>query len=168
MNKSCRNKFRPTINIDMRRKNISLGILVCSITLFFVSCKDDDTPVTPTNPVIFTLDSLAVWLQPGGSGFASGSQTFEQTTTASSVKVEYTVQTNADSIHSEAWVRDSSNGTPPHPVETYYYWNVDSLVSYFMDIPSQPIYIKLEVRLRTYNNDIPRYVRLRNIKVTKQ
>jgi hypothetical protein len=67
-----------------------------------------------------------------------------------------------------AWVRDSSNGTPPHIIEQQYYWSVDSLVSYVMDIPSQPIHLKLEVKLSKYGGSEQHYIRLKSIKVTKQ
>jgi hypothetical protein len=143
-------------------------LFISAIIIFVSSCGEDEiVQQTPSGTVFYSLDSLSVWLNPG-SGIGSNSIIFEQTVSANTVKVEYTVQTNVDSAHSEAWVRDSSNGSPPHLVEQYYYWFVDSLASYVMDIPSQPLHLKLEVKMNTYNSIIPHYVRLKNIKVTKQ
>ena len=147
-------------------KNILL--IVIAAFLLFPSCGEDTVDQqTPVGTVLFSMDSLSVWLNPG-SGNGNNSITYEQTIQASSLKVEYFVETNVDSLHSEAWVRDSSNGSPPHLVEQYIYWYSDSLYSYSMDVPYQPFHIKLEVRLHTYSSVIPHYIRLKNIKVTKQ
>src|SRR3989304_100895 len=144
------------------------NVILIAAILFFPSFSDDVVnQETPIGTVFFNLDSLSVWLQPG-TGNGTNSQIFQQTISASKVKIEYTIQTNVDSIHSVSCVRDSSNGTPSHPVEQYYYWNVDSAVSYIMDIPTQPIHLKLEVKLNTYGSIISHYIRLKNIKVTKQ
>ena len=142
--------------------------IVFAIALQLSSCNDTgDTIIIQPDPVVFYMDSISVWLPPG-TGSGSSSQIFQQTISASRVKVEYSLHTNADSIHGIAWVKDSSNGTPPHIVEQQYYWYVDSLVSYTMDLPSQPVHIRLEVRMNVNNSIVPNYVRLKNIRVTKQ
>lgn len=147
-------------------KILFFPLAVISI-LLISSCSDDNTTTNPpTSDVLLSLDSLSVWLS--GSGNGNNSYTLEQTTTINRVKVEYTIQTNVDSTGSMAWVRDSSNGTPSHIVEQQYYWSVDSLVSYVMDIPSQPVHLKLAVRLNKYGGAGSYYIRLKNIKVTKQ
>ncbi len=152
----------------MHKKTVFYVIISLLLPLIFASCSDDVVDNgTPVGTVFFSIDSLSVWLQPG-TGNGINSQIFQQTISASKVKVEYTIQTNVDSTHSAAWVQDSSNGTPSHPVEQYYFRNVDSAVSYTVDIPAQPFYIKLEVKLNIYGSIIPHYIRLKNIKVTKQ
>jgi len=89
---------------------------------------------------------MSIWFL--SSGGATIHNVFQQTLSVNRVKVEYTVQTNVDSLHSEAWYVIRSNGSPAHPVEQYYYWSVDSLVSYILDIPSQPFHIRFEIQLR--------------------
>ena len=145
-----------------------INVLLITAIISFYSCSDDIiNQEDPVGTIYFNFDSIPIWFSPGNnSGYSS--YTFQQTISASRVKVEYIIQTNADSTHSEAVVKDSSNGTPVHPVVQYYYRNVDSALSYTMDIPSQPIHLKLEVEMNTYFSLIPHYIRLKNIKVTKQ
>jgi len=151
----------------MHIKSALSVIPVIFTALLIFSCSDNNTTTNqPTSDVLFTMDSISVWLS--GSGSGNNSYTFQQATTAGRVKVEYTVQTNVDSVNSMAWVKDSSNGSIPHVVEQQYYWNVDSLVSYTMDIPAQPIHLRLEARLNVYGGSFSYYIRLKNIKVTKQ
>ena len=87
---------------------------------------------------------------------------------ASKIKVEYRIQTNVDSLHSEAWLRDSSYGSTSNVIYQYFYRNTDSLITYTFNFPTLQIYLNLDVTLHVYSSTIPHYIKIKDLKVIKQ
>jgi len=143
-------------------------ILVMGL-VFITSCNEDSSTSTalPPGSVIYSQDSLSVILFAPNS-YGSQEVSFGQTVSANKVKVEYLLQSNADSVNSTARFQDSTNGTPSRPPEQILYLTIDSAFSYTIDLPAQPFYINFRVKLNTYQSgNSTFFIRFKNIKVTK-
>jgi hypothetical protein len=149
--------------------------ITCQIATFTValilvaSCSDDSSTssVLPPGSVLYSLESLNVILSAPNS-YSFQQVIFGQTVSANRVKVEYLLQTNADSINSIARFQDSTNASPERSREQFLYSPVDSSLSYMLDIPAQPFYLSFRAKLNTYQSGGTVYfIRLKNIKATK-
>ena len=76
-----------------------LSIIV--ISLFLISCGSDTTnpilPNPPANDTIYTLSILEAAVNGGSSGSDFNSTSFGNSVTATNVRLEFTIQSNADS-----------------------------------------------------------------------
>jgi len=133
-------------------------LLISIITTFvlFSSCGEDTVinKGSPSGTVFYSLDSLSIWLGPGTMG-GGASILHQQAIELSKIKVEYKIQTNVDSLHSEAWLIDSSvvsnsYDSSYHVINQHFYWNTDSLITYTFNFPIQQIYLYLNVSLYIY------------------
>ncbi len=145
-----------------------LKLLPVALILVISSCREDTVTNPPTSNVIYTLDSLSAWIDPGYTGTQYSTNTFGQTVSASKVKLEFTLQSNADSVHAIGSFKDSTNGSPSLPGERFVYLPVDSAFTYTINVTTQPFYLWFEARIRVWaSGSIPFYLRLKNIKVTR-
>ena len=140
--------------------------------VFITSCSDDTTTnVTPPSNVLFTWDTLSASINAGSTGISSNSTGFTQTITAAQVKIEYRLQSNADSsAGASASYVDSTNGTPapPSPLTVNVYGPVDTSYSFTYNVSAQPFHSGFKVKMTlTQPSAVTRYIKLTNIKVTK-
>lgn len=150
-----------------------LVTLLVSFVTIFSSCGDDNT-TTPTDPpsnVLFSMDTIAAFKEPGVTGVSTVSQSFNNTVSGTQVKVEYRIQSNIDTSLNQCsgFYTDSTNGSPSSPNTINVYGAIDSAYSFTYTMPTQPFYTGFKVRLIVNSaQSIQRYVRLVNVKVTKQ
>ncbi len=145
--------------------------LLVSFAAIISSCGDDNT-TTPTDPpsnVLFSWDTLAAVRDAGSSGLTTVIQSFEQTVSASQIKVEYRIQSNIDTALGgcSGGYTDSTNGSPSSPNTINVYGAIDSAYSFTYTIPTQPFHAAFKVSLFTQAQSVQRYIRFVNIKVTK-
>lgn len=146
----------------------SIFILAAGL-IILTSCGGDSStsPELPPGSVLYSLDSLSAILSAPNS-YTFQEVSFGQTVAAGKVKVEYILQTNADSANSIAKFQDSTNGTPTRPTEQILYLPIDTSLSYTLDLPVQPFYLSFKIKLNTFQNaSSTYYIRAKNIKVTK-
>lgn len=151
-----------------------LFLILVSFIFALSSCGEDST-TTPNNPVTSdTLYSLAL-LEAAvvtGSGSNFNSVSFANTITASNVRLEFTIQSNADSSQGcTASYRDSTNGSPvpPSPLTVNVYSPIDTTYSMNLSVPTQPFFISFNVSMLVLNplNTLRRYMRFVNVRVIK-
>ena len=140
--------------------------------ILFSSCSDDNTTNNPpASNVLFSQDTLSASVNAGSTGISTDAAGFSQTITATQVKIEYSLQSNADSsFGASGSYRDSTNGTPipPSPLTINVYGPVDTTYSFTYNVASQPFHAGFNVTMNvTQPNAVTRYIRLTNIKVTK-
>ena len=132
------------------------------------SCSDDSTTgstVTPPGTVLFQRDSISIWLS--GVGYSRDSSYYSSTETGS-VKVELTLQSNIDTPSAKGHFGFYTNATPTVP---YFYDIVsprDEVFSTNLGLAAGSTYFSFAATMNVYTLGIPRYVTLRNVKVTKQ
>ncbi len=142
------------------------------ITFLFVSCGDDSTTGT-TNPpsnTLFSMDTIAAVKDAGTVGLTTITQSFNQTISASEVKVEYRIQSNIDTTNNgcTASYTDTTNGLPASPNTINVYGAVDSAYSFTYNVATQPFYSGFKVKLQVNTpQSVQRYIRFVNVKVTK-
>ena len=148
-------------------KYISILILA-AIMVTISSCGDDTTTnnnPTPPGTVLFSRDSISVWLS--GNGYSRDSNYYE-TSESGSVLVELTLQSNIDTPYAAGHFGFYTNATPVVP----YTYNIvsprDEAFSTNLGLASGSTYFSFAASLNNYSSLIPRYVRLLNVKVTKQ
>lgn len=151
--------------------NTYLTLIICTgfISLFISSCGDDSTPANPTSGVIFSFDSISIWLQPGGVSEGVDS-IYYSTENSGRVTIEFTLQSDADSNdHAIGYYGMYTNATPPVPYQPYIYSPVNEpfFTNLNFNSPGET-YFAFSVRLNVNNSTTAHYVRLKNIKVTKQ
>src|SRR5688572_8798252 len=105
------------INSDMKNNYpvfTKIVLIMMFSSLFMTSCGDDNTTNTTNSPagtVLYSQDSLSVWIQ-SGSSFARDSVAFS-TNESGGFKVEFRLQSNVDSSqHSVGYYRYNTNGSP--------------------------------------------------------
>ena len=132
------------------------------------SCGDDTTtnnPGTPAGTVLYSADSISVWLS--ATGFAKDSAAYSTTETGS-VKVEFTLQSNVDTPSAYGRFGFYTNATPVVPYIADIYFPRDEPFFTNLSFASGSTYFAFTVQLNNYLPTYPRYVRLKNVKVTKQ
>ncbi len=148
----------------------TLFIPLIIFIIAFSSCGDDDeqvNPVTPPGTVLYSNDSISVWLQQGVSSSGIDSVYFSTQNTGG-VKIEYTIQSNADSSdHSAGFYGIYSNATPAIVYFPNIYSPINEQHSSNFNFAQGSTYFAFSVRLVVNNSSMTRYVRLINIKVTK-
>ena len=153
-------------------KNIHFTLIIFSfcLGLIFMSCGDDSTvtPTTPPGTVLFSKDSISVWLLPGG--FQEGTDSvYFSTQNSGGVSIEFTLQSNADSTdHAIGYYGIYTNATPAIPYFPYIYFPVNEPFSTNLNFSTGTTYFSFSVRLTVNNSTTAHYVRLINIKVTKE
>lgn len=144
-----------------------LTILLLTVVLFS-SCGDDDTttnPQTPSGTVLYSADSMSVWIT---TSFGEGSDSVSKTiSTPTAIKVEFTVQSNADSTHALGYYFFNTNSSPAQPYEPNILSPVDKPVSLTFNTNPLSTYFNFSIRLIVSSGSIPYFVKLKNIKVTK-
>ncbi len=140
------------------------------IALIISSCGDDNTtntnPNTPSGTVLYSQDSMSVWINPIGSGQSRDSVSYS-ISTPTAIKVEFTVQSNADSTYAVGYYFFNTNSSPPEPYVPNILSPVDQPVSLTFNVNPLSTYFNFSVRLIVNGSTIPYYVRLKSIKVTK-
>jgi hypothetical protein len=154
----------------MKINRITYLCLLVIIALIIPSCGDDNTttPNTPTSSVLFTWDTLQAVVT--NTGFSSNSTSFTQTISATQVRIEYRLQSNADSSAGAfGSYLDSTNGSPvpPSPMTINIYAPIDTSYSFIYNVPTQPFYAGFKAQMFVSQNTVLRYLRLINIKITK-
>ncbi len=145
-----------------------LFLLLVSFVAFISSCGEDTTtnnPGTPAGTVLYSADSISVWLST--TGFAKDSAAYSTSETGS-VKVEFTLQSNVDTPSAYGKFGFYTNATPVVPYIADIYFPRDEPFSTNLSFASGSTYFAFTVQLNNYLPTFPRYVRLRSVKVTKQ
>lgn len=136
--------------------------------VLFSSCGDDNTttnPQTPTGTVLYNSDSMSVWIT---STFGQGRDSVSQTiSTPTAIKVEFTLQSNADSTYALGYYFFNTNSSPAQLYEPNILSPVDMPVSLTFNANPLSTYFNFSIRLIVNSGSIPYFVKLKNIKVTK-
>ncbi len=145
-----------------------LSLILISFVFALSSCGDDNTTgttVTPPGTVLFSRDSISVWLS--STGFSRDSNSYSTSETGS-VKVEFTIQSNVDTPSAYGKFGFYTNATPAVTYFPDIFAPRDELFSTNLSFASGSTYFAFSVQLNNYLPTFPRYVRLKNVKVTKQ
>ncbi len=146
-----------------------LLLLLVSIVSIVGSCSDNDTPTNnpgvPPGTVMYSADSISVWLS--STGFARDSVAYSTSETGS-VLVEFTIQSNVDTPSAYGKFGFYTNATPVVPYFPDIYAPRDEPFSTNLSFASGSTYFAFMVQLNNYLPTFPRYVRLKSVKVTKQ
>lgn len=148
-------------------KYILLLLLVCFVSIIS-SCSDDTTtnnPGVPAGTVMYSADSISVWLR--STGFARDSVSYSTSETGS-VKVEFKIQSNVDTPSAYGKFGFYTNATPVVPYTPDIYAPRDEPFSTNLSFATGSTYFAFSVQLNNYTPTFPRYVRLKSVKVTKQ
>lgn len=150
----------------MNMKQAAIFLLII-ITSMMYSCGDDTiTPNSPAGTVLYSRDSLSVWIQ-SGSSFARDSVSFSTNETGS-FKVEFRLQSNVDSsLHAVGFYRYNTNGSPSVVMLPDIYFPRDEQYTSNFSFASGSTYSSFVVKLTTTGTVSPFYVRLKDIKITK-
>ncbi|MCC7158557.1 MAG: hypothetical protein IT281_03360 [Ignavibacteria bacterium] len=153
----------------MMRPFLIAAIAVCSL-IMFQSCSDNDSTTNPgsqAGTVLYSWDSVNVWLPAGTSASGTDSVNFS-TSEAGSVKVEFTIQSNVDGIHAKARWGFYTNATPVVPYIPVINGPIDEPFSKNLSLAAGSTYFGFAVSLNIANSTEWYYVKLKNVKVTKQ
>ncbi len=145
-----------------------LLLLLVSVISIISSCSDDTTtnnPGVPPGTVMYSADSISVWLS--STGFARDSVSYSTSETGS-VKVEFTIQSYVDTPSAYGKFGFYTNATPSVPYYPDIYAPRDEPFSTNLSFASGSTYFAFMVQLNNYLPTFPRYVRLKSVKVTKQ
>lgn len=149
-------------------KNITLILFFAVLAFVLSACGDDDTPVNPQDPagtVLYSADSMSVWISsPFGQSRDSVSYSFS---TATAIKVEFTLQSNVDSTHALGYYFVYTNSTPSSVYEPNLFVTVDLPFSESYITTPLSTYISFSIKLIVNNGTMPYYLKLKDIKVTK-
>ena len=144
-------------------------LLLVSFVSILSSCGDDDpitnNPGVPAGTVMYSADSISVWLS--SVGFARYSVSYSTSETGS-VLVEFTIQSNVDTPSAYGKFGFYTNATPVVPYIPNIYYPLDIPFSTNLSFASGSTYFAFMVQLNNYVPSFQRYVRLKNVKVTKQ
>ncbi len=152
----------------MKIKNILSLALFVLIVSFIVSCSDNSTSTTttPAGTVLYSQDSIAVWFQPTDSAIGTDSL-YYATTNSGGVKVEYTIESNADSSHAYGYYSLYTNASPVSLINNPVFGPVQMGESSNFTFASGSTYFALAVKFIVRHNTTPFYLRIKNIKITK-
>lgn len=159
-----------------RLRKFNLFVLFSASIVFF-SCGSDSptTPNTPAGTILYSRDSISVWLQPSSSGSGRDSLYFSTQNTGG-FKIEFTLQADIDTLNSDTSSIPSSRGywsnytnaPPASLVNNPVYGIVDhSETIQHNFVSGQSTYYSLAVVLSVTNSTRVHYIRLKNIKITK-
>jgi hypothetical protein len=157
--------------MKMKTKILILSSVIsffCAVLL--TSCGHDDNVVNPpANDVIFTKDSLSLWmtspnqLGTDSSVFSLGDNTLTK------VKIEFEVISNSDGVNGTGRFYVLSNVSPLLPLEDTLRAVTDISYTYVADVDSQPFYAIYHLNMLTGTApSIPYYIKIKNIKITRQ
>lgn len=148
--------------------NKILGFTLLALAVILTSCGDDDTinnPVNPPGTVLYSADSMAVNINTMfGDSHDSISYSFSS---ENAIKVEFTLQSNADSTHALGYYYINTNSTPATIYEPNIIAPIDQAFSTTYNTTPLSTYINFSIRVIVTNGTVPYYVKLKNIKVTK-
>jgi len=146
------------------KKQLFFYLLPVIVSLFLLSCGDT---TSPTNDTLFSQDSLSIWFDSGMYQIAYDSVVFGLTdNTVKRITVEYTVQSNVDSVYSYGAYGVSANTETILPPPVYLYHPIDQYFKHTLDIPIG-FRITWLIGLAAGNNTSMVYIRLRNMKITR-
>jgi len=81
----------------MHIKSALFAAIALLAALIIFSCGDDNTTTNPpASNILFSLDTLSASVNAGSTGVSTDAAGFSQTITATQVKIEYGLQSNAD------------------------------------------------------------------------
>lgn len=151
-------------------------VILFILSIIIISCGSDTTtsPNTPAGTILYSRDSISVWLQPSTSANGSDSLYFSTQNTGS-FKVEFTLQADIDTLNSDTssipqsrgYWSHYTNSPPPSPVQDPVYGVVDHTETLQHNFVSGSTYYSLAVALSVTNSTRVHYIRLKNIKITK-
>ena len=152
----------------MKPGSLILILPIIFILALLASCSDDTvtTPVTPAGTVLYSYDSISVWLTAGGVSSGSDSIYFSVNETGG-VNLEFTLQSNVDTPTALGRWDLYTNTTPVIPYFAAITEPRDEFFSLNQNTAAGLTYFALAIKLNTYNSTIARYVRIKNIKLTK-
>jgi hypothetical protein len=154
----------------MKLRTILNFVFLILQVVIFSSCDNDSNSVGTKTPelIIFSQDSLSVWLEPSVS--ASGSDSaYYSINAVGELKVEFTLQANADSTHSIGYWGIYTNATPSIPIIPVIISTIDVQSSANLNFNKNgETYFAFGMRLYVKNSTIPHYARLKNIKITRK
>lgn len=149
-------------------------VLIIAVSFFsliiFQSCGDNSSNTnhgSPAGTVLYSKDSVNVWLQPGSVAFGTDSVSYS-TSESGSVLVEFTIQSNADSVHAIGKWGFHTNATPVVPYQPNIYMPIDEPFSTNLSLAAGSTYFGFAATLNISNSSIWYYVKLKNVKITKQ
>lgn len=152
----------------MKTHQIIKIFLLISSAIIVNSCGDDtttNTPVIPSGTVLYSQDSMSVWIQTSsGEGHDSVSYSIS---TPTAVKVEFTLQSNADSSHAMGYYFFNTNSSPAEPYIPNVLEPIDQLISQTYSSNPLSTYFNFSARLKVSGGSMPYYIKLKNIKVMK-
>ena len=125
-------------------------LLVIALAITIYSCGDDTltTPNSPTGTVLYSRESLSVWIQ-SGSSFARDSIAFSTNETGG-FKVEFRIQSNADSSqHAVGYYRYDTNGSPVVVLLPDIYFPIDEQHNPNFNFASGSTYVSFWIKLTT-------------------
>src|SRR5205085_10265843 len=147
-------------------------IISAFAVILFSSCNDHDSVVNNNNngQVLFTKDSIVLTINPPGGQIGTDSSVFSTNTgTASTLKLEFQVVTNADSTNAIGSFYLMSNSPTSLPPEQFIYTPAANSYSYLIDVSQvQDLSVLYHLGLRTNTTSIPYYIKYTNIKITVQ
>lgn len=153
-----------------RQTAIFLSYTSFTLAAALYSCSDNSVNTTTTVPagtVLFSRDSLSVWLPP--STYANGTDSFYTSLSnySGNFALYFTLQSNVDSVHGIGRYGLYSNATPATPYSPWIYGTVDTKDSINLSFVSGT-YLSMAAGLTVNNNTAPMYMRIKDIKVVKK
>jgi hypothetical protein len=150
-------------------------LILSSVISFFcaallISCGHDDNVVNPpVNDVIFTEDSISLWVtSPNQLGMDSSVFSLGDNT-LTKVKLEFEVISNSNGVNGTGRFYVLSNVSPLLPLEDTLRAVTDISYTYVADVSSQPLYAIYHLNMLTGSgSSIPYYIKLKNVKITRQ
>ena len=143
-------------------------LVLFSASVLFFSCGSDSVtnPNSPAGTILYSRDSVSVWIQPTQHGNSSDSSSFSTTETGS-VEVIWTLQSNVDTAFCKPHWGFYTNATPSIPLVNIT-GPVDVTDSTNLSLSSSGLtYFSFAASLTVKNNPVPYYVRVKNIVIRK-
>ena len=159
------------MNKNLNFKKITLFLLPVILFLIFSSCgnENNNSIADPSGTILFQKDSISVWILPSVSNSGKDTVYFSREDYGG-VKIEFTLQSNADSTHSYGYWGVYTNATPTFPIIPVIQGSVnrDILIDNLNFNAYHDTYFAFGIRFYVKNSDVPYYVRIKNIKITKK
>lgn len=154
-------------NIKLRIMNILRIASFIILGVIMYSCGNDSvtTPTTPSGTVLFSEDSLSVRLQPGSA--SGGDTVYVSMESTGGLKIEFNLESNADSTHAIGYYGVYTNATPTFTYDPLVYRTTDEYFTTNLNFANGTTYFSFAVRLYVTNSTMLHYIKLKNVKVTK-